>query len=77
MAYIDMLLVAVCTQDGTWHSALQDQDTGKVLSPEACNLDTDIQRLEIQPQLPDHVMGIDLCARCWPTVTDRHRTDVG
>lgn len=54
----------------TWHQAMQNQDTGTILSPEGCNLD-DAQRLEMYPDLPEWVKGVDLCKRCYSTSTDR------
>lgn len=54
----------------TWHKATQNQDSGTILSPEGCNLD-DAQRLEMYPDLPDWVRGVELCKRCYSTSTDR------
>jgi len=55
---------------GTWHVATRNNESGVLLTPEACNLD-DAERLELYPALPEDVSGIRLCKRCYPTETDR------
>ena len=63
--------VVVRSPTDTWHKASQNLDDGTLLSMGNCSaLDTS-ERLELYPDLPEWVRGIELCKVCFSTVTDR------
>lgn len=67
---MDMAEVVVRTSTGTYHRAIHNLLTDRILRPRNCYLgNTD--KLAVYPSLPDEVAGIDLCKSCYPIGSDR------
>lgn len=65
--------LALYTATGVWHRGMLDEQTGTLLTPEACNLDQAKESGDIEqyPDLPEWAKGTDLCKRCYATESDR------